>query len=232
MIISHKHRFIFVKTQKTAGTSIETFLSQYCGNGDVLTPFGKLVDTHMPRNYEGYFNPIPELILTRGKGRKKTLRQLLLREKFHSHIPAYKIRARIRENIWSSYFKFCVERNPWDKTLSHYYFIKRKEKYRHISSLDQYLAEGNSCLNYHLYTDYHNSNVVLVDRIIKYESLVEQLGEVFSMLSIPFNNSLNVRAKGEYRADRRHYRDVLTEGQIKIIQEIYKEEILMHGYEY
>ena len=232
MIISHKHRFIFVKTQKTAGTSIETFLSQYCGNGDVLTPFGKPVDTHMPRNYEGYFNPIPELILARGKGRKKTLRQLLRREKFHSHIPAYKIRARIRKNIWSSYFKFCVERNPWDKTLSHYYFIKRKEKYRHISSLDQYLAEGNSCLNFHLYTGYHNSNVVLVDRIIKYESLMEQLGEVFSMLSIPFNNSLNVRAKGEYRADRRHYRDVLTEGQITKIHEIYEKEILMHGYEY
>lgn len=232
MIISHKHRFIFVKTQKTAGTSIETFLSQYCGNGDIVTPFGKTVDQHVPRNYQGYFNPIPELFLTRGKGRKKTLEQLLRKERFYSHIPAYKIRARIRKNIWNSYFKFCVERNPWDKTLSHYYFIKRKEKYRHISSLDQYLAEGNSCLNYHLYTDYHNPRVVLVDRIIKYENLMEQLGEVFNMLSIPFNNSLNVRAKGEYRTNRRHYRDVLTEGQIKIIQEIYKKEIFMHGYEF
>ena len=61
---------------------------------------------------------------------------------------------------------------------------------------------------------------------------MEQLGEVFNMLSIPFNNSLNVRAKGEYRTNRRHYRDVLTEGQIKIIQEIYKKEIFMHGYEF
>lgn len=232
VIISHKYRFIFVKTQKTAGTSIETFLSQYCDAGDILTPFGKPVDTHLPRNYEGYFNPIPEIILTRGKGRKKILRQALQREKFHSHIPAWKIRSRIRSKIWNSYFKFCVERNPWDKTLSHYYFVKQKEKYNYILSLDEYLTEGHSCLNYHLYTDYHNSNVVIVDRIVKYESLMQQLGEVFGMLGIPFKNSLNVRAKADYREDRRHYKDVLTEAQRKTIDDIYRKELFLHEYEY
>lgn len=39
MIISHQHRFIFVKTLKTAGTSIEVFLSGLCGRDDVVTPF-------------------------------------------------------------------------------------------------------------------------------------------------------------------------------------------------
>jgi hypothetical protein len=38
MVISHKFRFIFVKTQKTAGTSIETYLSQVCDSFDILTP--------------------------------------------------------------------------------------------------------------------------------------------------------------------------------------------------
>lgn len=232
VIISHKYRFIFVKTRKTAGTSIETFLSQYCDDGDILTPFGEPVDTHLPRNYEGYFNPIPELILTRGKKRKKILRQALRREKFHNHIPAWKIRSRIRPRIWNTYFKFCVERNPWDKTLSHYYFVKQKEKYNHISSLDEYLAEGHSCLNFHLYTDYGNSNVVIVDRILKYESLRQKLGEVFGMFSIPFNHSLNVRAKADYRKDRRHYKDVLTEAQRKAIEKIYEKELFLHGYEY
>lgn len=38
MIISHAHRFIFIKTEKTAGTSLEIALSRYCGSDDI-TPF-------------------------------------------------------------------------------------------------------------------------------------------------------------------------------------------------
>ena len=38
MIISHEHKFIFLKTRKTAGTSIELALSQLCGPNDIITP--------------------------------------------------------------------------------------------------------------------------------------------------------------------------------------------------
>ncbi len=31
MIISHRHSFVFVKTTKTAGTSVEIALSKHCG---------------------------------------------------------------------------------------------------------------------------------------------------------------------------------------------------------
>ena len=36
MIISHKHQFIFIKTVKTAGTSIEVLLDSICGPDDVV----------------------------------------------------------------------------------------------------------------------------------------------------------------------------------------------------
>ena len=38
MIISHRHRYIFIKTHKTAGTSVEISLSRFAGPDDVLTP--------------------------------------------------------------------------------------------------------------------------------------------------------------------------------------------------
>ena len=40
MIISHEHKFIFLKTRKTAGTSVELALRQLCGPDDIIAPIG------------------------------------------------------------------------------------------------------------------------------------------------------------------------------------------------
>ena len=37
MIVSHKNKFIFLKTRKTAGSSIEIALSKHCGPEDIIT---------------------------------------------------------------------------------------------------------------------------------------------------------------------------------------------------
>ncbi|MDZ4737308.1 MAG: hypothetical protein SGJ07_13260, partial [Rhodospirillaceae bacterium] len=38
MIVSYEHGYIFIKTVKVAGTSVEMALSSYCGPDDVITP--------------------------------------------------------------------------------------------------------------------------------------------------------------------------------------------------
>lgn len=42
MIISHKHKFLYIKAQKTAGTSIEIALSNICGESDIITPISRV----------------------------------------------------------------------------------------------------------------------------------------------------------------------------------------------
>ena len=53
MIISHKWKFIFIKTQKCAGSSVERALAPVCGPRDILTKVsspemdGVRAETHM-----------------------------------------------------------------------------------------------------------------------------------------------------------------------------------------
>jgi hypothetical protein len=226
MIISHKYKFIFIKTKKTAGTSIEIFLSQYCGEGDILTPIMPHEEPHVARNYKGIWNPIPEIIERRGRKTRSIMRKIRKKKKFYNHIPARLVKNRISKTVWNSYYKFCIERNPWDKTLSHYHMLN--DRYGGNLTLDQYFDSGEFCLNYPLYTDQNNN--VIVDRIIKYEQLSTELIEVFEKFGIPFSGKLGARAKSSHRKDRRPYQQIFTDKQKAVIDKVFFKEIEMHNY--
>lgn len=59
MIFSRKHKFVFIKGRKMAGTSIEIALSSYCGAEDVVTPISPVDELHRlalggrAQNYSG-----------------------------------------------------------------------------------------------------------------------------------------------------------------------------------
>src|SRR4030095_5613375 len=216
MILSHKYKLIFIKTAKTAGTSIEVFLSKHCGPADILTPIEPPVEGHQSRNYLGFINPIPEILERPGKIFSALRHSMTSREKFYRHMPASEIQKRVPASVWNGYFRFCVERNPWDKVLSHYHMHAAREG--GLLSLDEYLARGRFPINYFRYTD-RSGTKIIVDHVLRYESLLADLNEVFGQLNIPFDGTLGVAAKSEYRTDRRPYRQVFNDEQRRIVEE-------------
>lgn len=229
MIISHEHKFIFIKTAKTAGTSIEVFLSPQCGPDDIVTEITPRIAGHEPRNCDQRVDPISEL-LRRPEGLLPALCNTFKRsKKFYNHMPASVVQRRVPAHVWNGYFKFCVERNPWDKVLSHFHMAASREG--GALSLDQYLAKGRFPINYFRYTDSSGSRII-VDRVLRYESLMEDLAEVFSKVDVYFEGGLGVRAKSEYRTDYTPYQSVFNEEQRRIVERAFAKEIELHGYEF
>lgn len=199
MIISHTFGFVFVKNLKVAGTSLEVYLSPLCGPRDVFTPIFPTEPGHTPRNHQGFFN----------------------------HMPAADIRKRVHPDLWSRYLSFTIERNPWDKTLSHY--AMERDRAGGALDFDAYLERGMLPATHFIYTDGAGGEI-LVDRVLRYENLEAELGELFAELGVPFENGLNVYAKAGHRRDRRPYRECYTERQRDLVAEAFAWEIETFGY--
>lgn len=230
MIVSHKHKFIFLKTRKTAGTSVEVILSRFCGPDDIITPISDKDETlrgseNGPRNDQGRFNPLPELAVP-GTDISRTIRDAWRGRKFFNHMTAAQARNRLPREVWDSYFKFCFERNPWDKTLSSFHWQNRNRV--PPRTLPEFLACKDYKSDLPVYTI---GGELAVDFVGRYETLQDDLNKVAAKLGLEGDLELP-RAKGGYRKDARHYRDVFTEEQRAIVASKYAREIELFGYEY
>jgi hypothetical protein len=166
-------------------------------------------------------------------GRRRTFSDFRRRNKFWNHIPACVVKSRVSKRVWDDYFKFCIERNPWDKTLSDFYM--RKQRSGGELTFDDYMKRGRYPINYPRYTDGVNHENVIVDHVMRYENLNEELSNIFGRLGIPFQGSLDVRAKSGHRKDRSPYQEFFV-GEYQeyrdAIARAFEREIEIHGYSF
>lgn len=235
MIVSHRHKFIFVKTRKVAGSTIERILAEHCGPEDIVSP--DPVPVEEATNYEGRFNPLPELVHTLSPiQHARTLRDWRRRPKFYCHLSAYSIRHRIGPRIWDTYYKFTFERNPWDKMVSFYYWYHRyRVKYKEPmpSFREHVLKRANVLWSDRLFPldwkRYTLGNRLAVDYVGRFENLREDLAHVLATIGLPAAKELP-REKGAVRADRRHYSEAYDEQTKARVAELFSREIGEFGY--
>ena len=230
MIISHNYKFIFIKTNKTAGTSIELALSKYCGPRDIITPITP-IDERLRNSlgYPGpqnYLAPLSDYTL---RDWAKLILKGVRKKRFYSHIPAQTIKQYIQQNIWDDYYKFCFERNPWDRIISLYYWRYKSEPRPTIAEfLDSGIPMFLRKRGYNLYTI--NDHVV-VDRICRFENISKEIETVRMRLGIPDKLELP-QAKSNTRKDKRSYREIINHNDRNKIEQLLDKEFDLLGYKF
>lgn len=228
MIVSHEHRFIFLKTAKTAGTSIEIALSGFCGPRDVITEIEDSDETirrglglRGPQNFRLPYSKFETMDWLRFVGRRA-------RPQFFNHIPAAAARHLLGDETWTTYFKFAVERNPFDKVVSAYFYINRSRP-RPWPPLSEWVCSdpGAYVRGFDIYAI---AGHVAVDRVLRYEHLGPGLGEVAHRLGLPPIELPD--AKRGFRTDRRPYQELLDEDARRWVEVAYAREIALLGYEF
>ena len=228
MIISHKHKFIFLKTKKTAGTSIEIALSKICGPDDIITPITKGDEIARKefanRSAQNYHIPINRRSISH------FVKSIALhkRIRYYNHMPAQDVRYLVKKEIWDSYYKFTVERNPFDKMVSLYFWKKGDQKF---GNTYDFLTKGglNNFLSYDIYAI---NGVVAVDKVYDYGDLDTMCRDLTTkfQLSEPLEMP-NYKAKSVTRKVKK-YDDLLDKKSIEQIKIIFAREIALMNYKY
>jgi hypothetical protein len=229
MLISHHHRFIFLKTQKTAGTAIEIALRRVMHPDDVITPIsaederlnrqlGQLGPRHYRAPLSHYRRRDWLRLLSRGR----------LKKRFYNHMPAALVKAELPGTVWDGYLKISVERNPFDKAISSYYWRTRKQ--RRPVSLETYLltCPTSEISNWPVYTI---NDRPIVDVMLRQEQLPQDLDALGRRLGLRAPLQLpQQRPKGQVRRDRRPWQDVLNTTCEQRIRDVCAREIATFHY--
>jgi hypothetical protein len=233
MLISHRKRFIYTKTVKTAGTSVESYFEPLC-----------------MRDGEWRFSHArAETVSEAGVVGVRTGEPLELQGAlWWNHMPAQVIKALAGEAVWNDYFKFCVVRNPFDAVVSAYrYFAAARRRERRAGLLaaigarfgrgrdepdprddfeawlgtmklpmdrNKYVIDGQYCMDF----------------VIRYEALAEGVKEVCRRLDTPFDPDRIPHLKHTEKP-RRPLSAYYSDDSVAVVEKAFAFELEKFGYE-
>jgi len=226
MIISHKHKFIFVKTAKTGGSSIEKILDDCLSSRDIAsgTVYKDSDEATPTRQINWRSIGYPQDL----GGDSHASASHIYKTFFDGQRP-------------KDYFVFTVERNSYDKAVSHWWWhtqTKRIMKHKPVVeiSLDDHLQKfASTQKNNHpsCWPKYTIGDDLCVDMIYQYESMLDMFSDLSQRFDIEIdkNKVKNTRLKDSNKPFS-NYREPYTEKAKELVKEIFQKEIDHFGYKF
>jgi sulfotransferase famil protein len=218
MLVSHTKRFIYTKTIKTGGTSVEVYFEPYC-----FRP-GEYEFTRQRFQYESEAG----IVGFRGIKRENDGNY------WYNHAPAAEIKAKVGDEIWNSYFKFCCIRDPFDKLVSAFHFFALPKEQCASMSFPEIKDRFREWMGKRQFFDDWNiftiDDQVCVDRVIRYERLLEDLEEVCAHLGIPWEPERLMRLKSEFNPRVRPFAEYFDADTSRLAAEAYSHHLEQFGY--
>ncbi|MCA0929927.1 sulfotransferase family 2 domain-containing protein [Ruegeria profundi] len=199
VLVCHKHKFIYLKTTKTAGTSTEKALQPLCEKPGL----GELPNGEVRISKHG-------IVGARGPRTQNTHRILRLwhrhKHPWRNHMSAMNVRENLGAKTFDSYTKIANVRDPFDRVVSQFHFMKYQKNLpsedakTEFEQFRSFVLSGTWSIDWDIVSI---DNKLIVDRFIRKEHLVADLKETLAGFGLPENGfklghdkSMKERRKG------------------------------------
>jgi hypothetical protein len=227
VLVNYSPQVIFVKTRKTAGTSTEAVIQEALWGkqtghkqGWVSTPSGFCTPRLRMKTQLGLFNALAIVLRLRlplsAIGRVRKLR---------NHSGPESIRSTVGDRFWSRALKVVNTRNPFDMEVSAYFYLVNGMPEAKRPTFSEWIERKSS--------EPRDTWIRHIDdtwRIIRYESLDEDIASLLTQLDKPVPVAIPTYKSGIRPDEARNYRDMYTKETRAKVEGMYREYLERFDY--
>lgn len=212
MIISHGRKYIFVHIPKTGGTSLALALEAKAMKDDVL-----IGDT------------------PKAKKRRKRVKDVQTSGRVWKHSKLRDVYGLIDQAQMEDYFVFTLVRNPWDRMVSYYHWLRTQQfDHPHVSLaktqefspfLNDPMTRAMLGADQAVHYVRDAQGVDRCDLFIRLEHLAQDVAVLEDKIGVKLGG-----VPHENRSERRAYQEYYTDPDRTLIAEIFASDIDRFGY--
>ena len=211
-MISDKHKFIFIHTPKSGGSSIEQVLLQ----------------TELSLSDEHFKDVMWSDNLDEEIKKKFLIGKTKRRQYAPQHHTTKMLKTEFPDRF-KNYFKFTFVRNPWDKVVSEWLYFKKIDS-EYTFGFKQSINNKSYWCKPYPYEEhcwFQTQFALECDYIGRFENLQEDFNTICDKIGIPQQQLPHVN-----KTNHKHYTEYYDEETRKIVAEKYAKDIEYFGYEF